>query len=199
MYSYSLNQGAFQSNSVFQNLGAGQYSIQVTDESCTSTVTVDILNEGTGLNISVASTDAGCGTNSGSITVTTTGGQAPFEFSVNGGAFGSSGMFQNLSHGSYTVVAKDASACEVQQTVNLQSGISFSASVAGIIQSNCAISGCHVSGSQPPNLSTLTNIQSNAARIKSRTGNRSMPLGRTLTQSQINAIACWVDDGALNN
>ncbi|MEJ7645712.1 MAG: hypothetical protein WKF87_14050 [Chryseolinea sp.] len=195
---YSITQGTFQSSPLFQNLAAGQYLIEVKDKSCSSTVSVDILNAGD-LNISVAATEAGCDANAGSISITTSGGQAPVQLSLNGGAFGSTTSFQNLSHGNYTIVAKDASACEVAQTVNLNSGVGFSASVSTIIQTNCAISGCHVAGQQSPNLSSFANIQSNAAGIKSRTASRSMPQGGTLTQAQINTIACWVDDGAQNN
>ncbi|MCX8489943.1 MAG: 2-polyprenyl-6-methoxyphenol hydroxylase, partial [Cyclobacteriaceae bacterium] len=68
-----------------------------------------------------------------------------------------------------------------------------------IIDTNCAISGCHVSGGIRTDLSQLSVIQSSASSIKTRTGNKSMPIGRTLTQAQIDQIACWVDDGALNN
>jgi uncharacterized membrane protein len=40
-----------------------------------------------------------------------------------------------------------------------------------------------------------------AASVKLRTANKSMPPSGSsqLTQSQIDLIGCWVDDGALNN
>jgi len=35
--------------------------------------------------------------------------------------------------------------------------------------------------------------------MKARTQSRNMPKEGTLTQAEIDAIGCWVDDGALNN
>jgi hypothetical protein len=93
---------------------------------------------------------------------------------------------------------KDASGCEIEQTVRITSGIGYAASIAPIIQNNCAVSGCH-SGTQAPDFRVFKNIQDNAAQIKVLTGNKTMPQNGTLSQSQIDMIACWVDDGAPAN
>jgi len=80
-------------------------------------------------------------------------------------------------------------------------GTSFSQSVLPIIQANCAVSGCHA-GQQQPTLQSHTQISSNASKIKLRTSNGTMPppqSGNSLTQEEIDAIACWVDAGAPNN
>ncbi|HFA51547.1 MAG TPA: hypothetical protein ENJ95_21235, partial [Bacteroidetes bacterium] len=45
--------------------------------------------------------------NNGIITATPTGGNAPFEYSLNGGAFQSSNVFENLAAGTYTVTVMD--------------------------------------------------------------------------------------------
>jgi len=76
--------------------------------------------------------------------------------------------------------------------------VSFDDTIKPIIESNCAISGCH-NGSQEPDLRSYAEIIRNKESIKTRTSDRSMPLGRTLTQTQIDAISCWVQQGALNN
>jgi hypothetical protein len=81
-------------------------------------------------------------------------------------------------------------------------GVSFSQTISPIINSSCAVSGCHVTGRQLPTLETYEQISSNAARIKERTSNGTMPpasSGITLSQEQIDAIACWVEAGAPNN
>ena len=197
-YIFSINQGPPQTSNTFQGLSAGSYILEVKDKTCVSTLMVEVANQD-GLNITVAATEAGCSTNDGSIKITTVGGSAPVTFSLNGGAFTSSSDYKNLANGNYNIVARDRSGCEVKQAINLKSGISYSTSVAGIIQTNCAIIGCHVAGAQPPNFSQLANVQNSAALVKARTGNKSMPPGRSLTQAEINSIACWVDDGALNN
>lgn len=79
----------------------------------------------------------------------------------------------------------------------------YSGVVEPIIGNNCALATCH-DGSNPglPNWSILENVQAQAADIKERTGNRTMPpssSGIVLTAKQIDDIACWVDSGAQNN
>lgn len=195
---FQLNNGDFLETDSFSELPAGSYQVTVKDENnCTATLSVSIVNLD-GLNISTSTTDAGCGTSNGSITVTGFDGQEPYSFKINNGNFQASNMFQNLAAGNYQITAKDATDCETTTTVSIKTGISFSSSVQAIITNNCAVSGCH-SGTQSPDFRNFNTIQANAARIKTRTGNGSMPPNGTLTQAQINAIACWVDDGALNN
>jgi hypothetical protein len=157
-----------------------------------------VIKNKNGVNIELHTTDAGCQTVNGSITVTPLNGTGPYTFKINGGQFQPGDTFTNLSRGVYAVVAKDATGCEAGQSVNIKSGISFAGSISPIIQNSCALSGCH-NGSQFPDLRVFKNIQDNAARIKTQTTNRTMPLNGSLTQSQINVIACWVDDGAPQN
>jgi hypothetical protein len=79
--------------------------------------------------------------------------------------------------------------------------VSLSDDIQPIINANCAIPGCH-SGNQSPNLSSAQGIIGNAARIRAVTQGGIMPpanSGRSLSDEQIQAIACWVDNGAPNN
>ena len=81
-------------------------------------------------------------------------------------------------------------------------GVSFSDEVEPIINTNCAIPGCHTSGGQQPTLETYEQVSSNAERIKTRTSNGTMPppvSGIILSQKEIDDITCWVDAGALDN
>lgn len=53
---------------------------------------------------------SGPATTDGSITVTATGGSG-FTYNINGGSFQSSGVFNNLAAGSYTISAKNSNGC----------------------------------------------------------------------------------------
>lgn len=80
--------------------------------------------------------------------------------------------------------------------------ISFSSDIQPIIQNNCAVSGCHVSNTSQADFTKNEIIESNANSIKSRTSNGTMPppgSGLTLSKKQIDAIACWVDNGGKIN
>jgi hypothetical protein len=78
---------------------------------------------------------------------------------------------------------------------------SYAASVSAIIQTNCAISGCHADGSTngPGALTTYEKIRNSAVDIKSAVVTGVMPQGGKLTSTQIKTISCWVDGGAANN
>ncbi len=81
--------------------------------------------------------------------------------------------------------------------------ITYSAVIEPILAENCILSGCH-DGSNPslPNWNLFENVQANAAGIKERTGNRTMPpsnSGKILSAMEIDNIACWVDGGAQDN
>lgn len=83
---------------------------------------------------------------------------------------------------------------------------SFQEDVRPIIETKCAISGCHNGDlGQDLNWSVFENFHARAASglVKFRVTHRIMPPSSSpagpLTQDQINAIACWTDQGALNN
>ena len=85
---------------------------------------------------------------------------------------------------------------------NCSSDISFTQKVQPIIAARCSLPGCHVSGAQPPNFSQTSTIINRAASIRNRTKNRTMPpptSGITLTETEIQTIDCWVQQGANEN
>ncbi len=83
---------------------------------------------------------------------------------------------------------------------------SFAEDVKPIIETKCAVSGCHNGDmGQDLNWMTFENFQKRARSglLKYRVTHRIMPPSISpagpLSQDQINAIACWSDQGALNN
>ncbi len=196
-YEYSLDGEVFQQSGEFTGLSAGTYTVTVRDEKkCSNTLEAAVQNT-EGLNITAASTMAGCGTANSTITINPLGGEDPFLFSINNGGFQTDNVFAGLSHGSYTITARDATDCEVTQEVEVLAGTS-STDIKSIIETNCAVSGCHA-GNVSPDLRNLTNIRNQAGRIQFRTANKTMPPSSSsfsLTDAEIAAINCWVEDGA---
>lgn len=82
----------------------------------------------------------------------------------------------------------------------------FSDDVRPIIETKCAVSGCH-NGDMGSDLNwndfEELHKRAESGLVKFRVTHRIMPPSDSpagpLTQEQINAIACWTDTGALNN
>ena len=197
-YSFSLADGAKQTASVFNGLSAGEYEIIVQDgNQCGDTLVVMIESE-SGLDMTFQSEVAGCKTSNGTVTVSGVNGTAPYQYKLGDGSFGSTNTFTNLAAGLHRLIVKDAAGCEVTKSARVSSGVSYATSIKGIIETKCAIDDCH-NGNQFPDFRQFKNIHDNAAQVKNLTGDRTMPEDDTLTQEQIDLIACWVDDGAQNN
>ena len=81
--------------------------------------------------------------------------------------------------------------------------ITFSMDIQPILQTKCALPGCHNSSNPSiPDWTVFSNVQNKATLIKIRTANGTMPPSNTgvqLTTTEITEIGCWVDDGAPNN
>ncbi|MFK5959271.1 MAG: cytochrome c [Lutibacter sp.] len=74
--------------------------------------------------------------------------------------------------------------------------ISFTQQIKPIIDTNCLQ--CH-NGNQFPDLRTYQSIKNNITIIKEEIESGRMPLGGSLTTTEIEAIVCWVTNGSLNN
>ena len=151
------------------------------------------------LNVGISSiSTAPCGERSGGLTAVASGGAGSYRFKINDDAFQESGTFGNLKPGIYTVTVIDELNCTKSIETTITSGISFQASIRPIIERSCAIPACH-DGSGNISYLVFENIKKNPADIKNRTQTRNMPKTGTLTDAEIEMIACWVDDGAPNN
>ncbi len=122
-YSFVLNGGTPQANNTYSNLGAGSYTISVTDANgCTISTSVNLVAANTVTFSQFNSTDVGCfGTPLGSISATANGGNPAYQYSINGGPAQANGNFTNLGAGTYTIIATDASGCTVSSTVTIVS------------------------------------------------------------------------------
>lgn len=196
-FTYTINGQPGAANGVFSNLAAGSYVIIATEAGgCAAELTVEIRNAD-GVNATANTNVSSCESPDGSITVNATGGTAPYEYKLADGAFGNSATFSAVGAGDYVVTVKDASGCELALQVQVKSDVTFG-EINTIIQTNCAISGCHA-GNQAPDFRVTSNITGSASRIQIRTGGKSMPppsSGGSLTDAEIAKIACWVADGA---
>ena len=126
-YQYSIdNGGSYQSNSNFTDLPAGTYNLTVKDaKNCVEVGPEVILTEPTEITISnVASDDALCNGDNGSIIVEASGGTGSLFYSTDGGTtFPTAvGSAVDVPAGDYNIAVQDGNSCEVagplQRSIN---------------------------------------------------------------------------------
>ncbi|MBK6398189.1 MAG: gliding motility-associated C-terminal domain-containing protein [Bacteroidetes bacterium] len=97
-------------NSVANNLSAGNYSAVITDgNGCTASSSVSV-NQPAAIIVSTTSSPSFCGINNGSIDAGVTGGIAPYNYQWAPGN-GNTSSYNSLSAGTYTVTVTDANGC----------------------------------------------------------------------------------------
>lgn len=199
-YVFRIDGANLQSSTVFNDLSASTYSITIEDrDGCTSQTQFNLQAGPNGVTINVGSkTSSDCFEATGSIQVSASGGDGDFMYSLDGGTTQQSNVFNLVSSGNHTITAIDGTGCEASISTFVESTVSLSANIIPIIDTNCAISGCH-NGTQFPRLTSTNDIIQQASRIKAETQARTMPRDGSLTQEEIDLIACWVDDGAKDN
>ena len=116
-YSYLWDDGTITLNR--NNIGAGVYSITVTDNNLCTASTVAVVTEPAGMLLSSSFNNPTCETNNfdGSITLNVTGGSLPYHFDWSNGSVQSNLL--NVAPGNYSVTVSDANNCTVGSAFSL--------------------------------------------------------------------------------
>ena len=131
-YTYALYQGdsVVQTTTISDlnytfSAPAGTYEVRVTDANgCASSFTTELTQAEEELLIDIEKTDLNCyNSNNGTITVTTTGGVAPYTFSWSDSGTGN--YRDGLTIGTYTVTITDSIGCVKVRTVEIENGDLF--------------------------------------------------------------------------
>ncbi|MEJ7645856.1 MAG: SprB repeat-containing protein [Chryseolinea sp.] len=201
-YTFTLNDNAGQADGQFNNLHAGIYRVIVTDANgCAKSVdNVSIKASDFSFTANITA-DNSCLSGNGQIEINVTQVNPPYLYKLGTGDFSEDNSFPGLSVGTYGFVVKDNNDCSIFLNLTVPrgfTGVSWTDDIRPIITKSCTLSGCH-DGKTRIDLSVFGNAKTHAENIKSKTQDRSMPREGTLSQSEIDIIACWVDDGAVLN
>lgn len=135
----SLNNQPLSDNSMFENLAAGTYQINIEDENGCMLDTVLVINPSFGPPeiTDVIIRDDFCQNGEGSIEVASSGGNGVVQFNINGGSLLSNGLFEFLTEGEYTIMAIDEDGCANEIVVNVDVGQEITLARNYIVSPDC--------------------------------------------------------------
>ena len=115
-------------------LNAGIFRVTVTANGCTASSAVTITQP-SAITVSSISINASCFGSNGSINLTVSGGASPYSYAWSNGA--TTEDLTGLAVGSYTVNIRDASACNVQRTIVVNSNSGSTVTVDSVVNVTC--------------------------------------------------------------
>jgi len=119
-HNYSINGVNYQVGTNFSGLAVGNYTVYVKDiTSCVKTTTVNITGP-SAITSTVSVVPESCNSFAdASLTVTATGGNGGYSYSIDGTNFQGTGVFANLLVGTYTLTVKDVNNCTNTATATI--------------------------------------------------------------------------------
>lgn len=129
-YTYAIGTGAFSSTNNFPGLAAGTYTLHVKDaHNCIKDTTIT-LTQPTAIGVTAQLKNSTCSTlANGKVTLTATGGTAPYTYANGTGTYGSSNVFTPLAAGTYTFHIKDNKGCIKDTTITVADTVFVAGSV----------------------------------------------------------------------
>jgi gliding motility-associated-like protein len=119
---YSFDGGAtFQSASSISGIASGSYNIVVTDANSCSSSNTAMINSPSAITSTVSATDATCGANDGTATVSATGGTGTLSYQWDDSGNQTGSTATGLSNGLYTVSIQDINGCTSTNSVTVNS------------------------------------------------------------------------------
>lgn len=136
-YTLSVNSGPASNNLQLQNLAAGVYQLNITDATgcgISTTITVPSANAPNITSLSITPTS--CGEDNGRISVNVQGGLAPISYALNGNTQ-TTGQFNDLPAGNYTLTITDANACVLTQSAIITDSEALLLDSLNIVHATC--------------------------------------------------------------
>jgi hypothetical protein len=177
---YSYYWSIPQTGNTVSGLTSGLYSVEVVDgNNCSKSKTIEILDASEMGIVSVVNTPPSCFNANGGISVTISGGTAPFYYLLDSGfadiSYENTFVATGLTSGGYTLKITDAALCEVESLITLTSvnGMS-SVDIIGV-NSSCSNTGGNITintnggigpftfGLITPSGNTITNTSSSSS------------------------------------
>lgn len=202
-YTYAIDDGEEQSSPIFENLSSKIYSITVFDKNRCSVQLDRVLITVTEFSVDFTQEhNSECLDYNGAIGIVVNETNGPYQFKLDSGDFVATPQFENVKDGDHYVEILDIDGCSVTRKVTVEresTDVSWENDILPIFTTSCAITGCHNGVHLPRDWRVYSQVKTFASTIRKRTQDKSMPAEGTLTADEIALIACWIDDGAVQN
>jgi len=118
---FSLNSAPFSSDTLFQNLAAGNYKVMALHPlGCMDTLDFLLVQTGKPIIGEILAIDPHCSQTDGSIVITSiSGGIGPYQFKIGNSTYDTISNFEDLSAGSYSLFVLDSTLCENDSVITL--------------------------------------------------------------------------------
>jgi subtilisin-like proprotein convertase family protein len=147
-YTYSLNGGAAQSDSLFTGLASGLYDLLITDAEDNMLLMEGVI-VGTPEPLEISFE-----VNGSSLTLAGQGGTPPYEYSIDGGlSFSTDTLYTNLPNGNYDLIVQDANGCFFESVAIVNNLVDAQVAVTNISctgSNDGLIAVTAVTGGEPP-------------------------------------------------
>ena len=138
-YQYSIDNGTtYQDGNTFNGLTIGTYAVTIKDNNGCRKDTSITITEPASINGTYAVVNVKCNGGNGSITVTATGGVAPYQYSSDGGNTYQSGNSFTLAAGNYTISIKDSNSCRFDSLITITQPLALAATNV-TVNSTCSV------------------------------------------------------------
>jgi uncharacterized protein (DUF2141 family) len=136
-YTYSLGNES-NTTGFFGNLAAGTYEPIVEDQNGCELTIIVVIDNGPGLSVTtVSQNNVDCfGNSTGTIQLEAGNGQSPYEYRI-GPDVNTTGVFENLAAGSYSVLIADDAGCILEQNIVITEPTVLSATVVEMTNVSC--------------------------------------------------------------
>jgi gliding motility-associated-like protein len=122
-YTYSLDGGTAQSNSIFNGVPPGNHNVIVTDANGCIGGVASVVPAGSSISATAGFTDASCSVaTNGTVTGVSATGTAPYTYSLDGGTAQASATFTGVAPGNHYVTFTDVDGCVASDTVTVGFG-----------------------------------------------------------------------------
>ncbi|MEZ5046533.1 MAG: gliding motility-associated C-terminal domain-containing protein [Chitinophagaceae bacterium] len=135
---YLLNNAVPSANGFFTGLPANTYTVTAIDANGCSVNTIVLVNQNPQMVVTdLTTTEPNCfGEANGTISINVTGGTPPIVYSLDGGAYQSSGLFNTVTGGTHQITFKDILGCTNSTTIFVTEPDPVSANIS-VFETTC--------------------------------------------------------------